>query len=348
MSAVLRARQWMYVQYFDYLPIKVEDFKTILNKDSCLEWAYIVHDKDKKADGALIKPHVHVLLKYSNPQTIDHLTKLFSDEPQFFEAWKGRINNGYSYLIHATSEAADLGKFKYNPNEVVASFNFPNKIAIVQKEVASKKALNGKAVDIFVNKYAEREISYEELEEAIGVAQLAKKKNVIDQIDKINAEKRHKEWLRDFQGKAMETHWLWGSAGVGKSRYAKWLARNDQVAILGSSRDYFQEYHGEHIVILNDLRPNDFNYADLLRLLDPYEHDKMAPRRYHDVYLNLEMLIITTPYSPWKFYQECKIDNSEVDSYEQLKRRVHAIRITDEFMKEVMPEEFKEEDWLAF
>ena len=135
----------------------------------------------------------------------------------------------------------------------------------------------------------------------------------------------------------METHWVWGEAGAGKTRYARWLTRNQKVAVLGSSRDYFQEYHGERFVILNDLRPNDFKYADLLRLLDPFEIGKMAPRRYKDLPLNIEMLIITTPYSPRSFYRESFIDNRDVDTFEQLERRVHEVHLTSEFVSEILP-----------
>lgn len=315
----------------------MDDLAEILTKENCQEWAYIVHDKDTKEDGSLIAPHVHVLIKYINPQTLKHITKVFTDKPQYFDIWKGRINNGYSYLIHATSEASNEGKYKYSPNEVVASFNFSKRIKKIQRQISQKKVNN---IDLFINKYAEGDLSHRELEQAIGVVELAKRKTVIDRIDQINAINAHKKWLKNFQGKAMETHWLWGAAGVGKTRYAKSLVKNDKVAILGSSRDYFQEYKGEHIIILNDLRPNDFNYGDLLRLLDPYEHNKIAPRRYHDVYLNLEMLIITTPYSPWDFYRQSHIDNPKVDTYKQLSRRVHAIHVTQDFVKEIMPDKF--------
>lgn len=132
---------------------------------------------------------------------------------------------------------------------------------------------------------------------------------------------------------------MWGSSGVRKSRYAEWLCRNQKYVRLGSSRDFFQDYDGETYVILDDLRSKDFSYADLLRLMDPYIHDKVAPRRYHDRKLNLEMLIITTPYSPWEFYKECDIDNRKVDKFEQLKRRIYAVHVTREFVKEVLHEE---------
>ena len=92
--------------------------------------------------------------------------------------------------------------------------------------------------------------------------------------------------------------------------------------ILGSQRDHFQEYRGEEFIVINDLRPQDYEYGQLLTLLDPWEIDKMAPARYHDKYLNARAIYITTPYSPRAFYNEVGIANSLIDSFEQLNRRI--------------------------
>lgn len=330
--AEIRARQFMYMQDFDHLKIDFNDLTNILTKANIQEWAYIIHDKDTDQNDQLIRKHLHVVLKYANPQILSHVVRLFNDEPQYLEVWQGRISNAYSYLIHATLEAKD--KYQYDPKNVVASFDFLARITEIQTSV-NQSRLNSKVVANFLTQYANEEISYQELVNIVGLAEIAKRKSVIDNITKLIADKKHGEWLKDFHDRKAETIWLWGSAGVGKTRYANKLVHGENVAILGSSRDYFQDYQGEHYVVLNDLRPNDFRYADLLRLLDPYEHDKVAPRRYHDVKLNIEMLIITTPYSPFEFYQHVKIADERTDTFEQLKRRIHAIHITPKFIAEV-------------
>ena len=105
---------------------------------------------------------------------------------------------------------------------------------------------------------------------------------LIDKIIEIQKEKEHREWLTRFNGHKMKTYWLWGIAGVGRSTLARYLLRNKEFITLGSSRDYFQDYNGEKFVIWDDLRPDEMKYSDLLRITDPYNHDKHAPRRYHD------------------------------------------------------------------
>ena len=185
----------------------------------------------------------------------------------------------------------------------------------------------------FFGRSVEGKLTYDELEQLIGVSQLARRKKLIDQITELRAEKEHEKWLKNFKGKSMKVLWLYGVAGVGKTRFAEYLLRNKKYAILGSSRDYFQDYNGEHYIILNDLRPRDFNYSDLLRILDPYQHDKAAPSRYHDKKLNAEEIIITTPYSPDDFYKYIFVDDRRVDTVEQLLRRIQPLHITKHFIK---------------
>ena len=205
------------------------------------------------------------------------MANLFKDKSQYVDVWKGRIANAYSYLLHETEEAREQGKHVYKASEAVASFDFPARM----KSIRAKITKSPKYISSLVDQYAEGKLTYNELEQLIGVSQLARRKKLIDQITEIRAEKEHEKWLKDFKGKRMKVLWLYGVAGVGKTRFAEYLLRNKKYAILGSSRDYFQDYNGEHYIILNDLRPRDFNYSDLLRILDPYQHDKAAPSRYH-------------------------------------------------------------------
>lgn len=102
---------------------------------------------------------------------------------------------------------------------------------------------------------------------------------------------------------------------------------------LGSSNDYFQNYNGEHTVIINDLRPNDLKYADLLRLLDPWQLDKETPRRYHNRYFDAEKILISSPYSLFSFYKNSNIPNKEIDTFEQLSRRIYLELGPDEITK---------------
>ena len=98
--------------------------------------------------------------------------------------------------------------------------------------------------------------------------------------------------------------------------------------ISGSQRDHFQEYKGQEFIVINDLRPNDYEYGQLLTLLDPWEISKIAPARFKDKRLNARAIFITTPYDALNFYHECNIANEAIDSFDQLKRRIIQLKVT--------------------
>lgn len=349
----LRVRQVMYTQDLEHLPFKLTELQERLEKSGAIEWAFIVHDSDKKvissdtstdgtedtynklsnaaneedAKSVVIRPHVHAVLKFKNPRTLGAVAKLFDDKPQYLEAWKGNFNNSISYLIHATSGAK--GKHQYKASDVVANFDVAKRLKEIETQVKGSKS----NVSAQIEAFASGEITRDQLVKEIGVVKVAQKKKLIDSIEEVLEEQAHEEWLNKFKGKEMLCVWLWGKAGVGKTRLAIETFKNRGVTptILGSSRDPFQPYHcnasggkAENI-ILDDFRPNVLEYSDLLRILDPYSHDKMAPARYHDRPLNLEKIIITSPYSPEAFYEATKGIDKSIDKFEQLERRIGRI-----------------------
>ena len=92
-----RARQFMYVQDLDHLKIKESDLNKVLKKSGALEWAYIDHDKDPKKDqeGKIIRPHIHAVLKYENPQKLSTIANLFNDQAQYVHVSKSSNAKDY-------------------------------------------------------------------------------------------------------------------------------------------------------------------------------------------------------------------------------------------------------------
>lgn len=311
-----------------------EAFENILNSSGANEWAFILHDKDVNKDGSLKAPHYHVFLYFKNAKSVKRIAKLFSDEPERVEIWKYSKNNAYSYLIHETTQARQKKKYHYSDNDVKASFDFIKKINIIRSTVKTKKLdrLSDNQVEQIIQLYADEKLDLEKLHRILGSFYLAKNKTLISNIEQDLALKKHKEFLTNYRNKRCWVIWIYGEAGVGKTSTVRKVLEQEyknNVCILGSSKDYFQDYAGENYIVINDLRPNEINYGDLLRLFDPFEHDKKAPARYHDKYLNAKQIYITTPYSPWDFWSETYVANREIDTYEQLERRITAFEMTD-------------------
>ena len=331
----VRARNVMYVQKTEYLPddslqTTVNRIVELLNPE---KYAAIVHDKDVDDEGNIIDPHVHIILQFTNARYLSSVAKLVDDQPQYFEKWDGSINNGYSYLIHRTSNSLNL--HQYDPKEVIANFDYSQLIAEIQEKVSKRsQSSDSLIIDNILDLLYEGEISKDKAENLLTGSQYAKAAKRIEAVYQKRMEILATEWREEMRTKnePVIIIWLYGEAGTGKTRIAKEYAKNysEDFYLSGSSRDPFQKYDGETVVILDELRPNAFDYSDLLKMLDPYNDQAMASSRYFDKPLTSNVFIITTPYSPKGFYDEIKnrkLINSKIDSFKQLARRITLVQM---------------------
>lgn len=160
-------------------------------------------------------------------------------------------------------------------------------------------------------------------------AQYGKAKQKLDAVYKKRMEKVADEWRQEMRqnNQSSTVIWIWGDSSTGKTKLAKKYATQfgDNYYFSGSSRDPFQRYEGQNIIILDELRPKNIDYSDLLKILDPYNDEAMAASRYFDKPLTASYFIITSPYSPKSFYDEL-VNRGEVlvsiVKFEQLARRL--------------------------
>ncbi|WP_405054571.1 Rep family protein [Streptococcus handemini] len=291
------------------------------------KFAGIIHDKDRTDDNELVEPHVHIVLQFEHARSITNLAKL-TDQPQnCFEKWKGSVNNAYSYLVHHTKSVLD--KHLYDPREVIANFDYVELLDKIESHVNRHQKINDTAV---INNYLDLlytgQITKEEVEQRLTGSQYAKAKSKIEAVYIKYLEKKANNWREEMKEKQepVTVIWLFGSSGTGKTRLAKQYAKqfDENFFISGSSRDSFQHYNSEHVVILDELRPNLFEYSDLLKMFDPYNNHAMASSRYFDKPLLANVYIITSPYAPYTFYEKMYLDK-ETDSPTQLFRRIRVL-----------------------
>ena len=91
-----------------------------------------------------------------------------------------------------------------------------------------------------------------------------------------------------------------------------------------TTKDAFQFYQAEPILILDELRQHSIPYSELLALLNPFSKGNVAvSSRFYNKALAVKTVYITTPLDPIAFYGAYKL--KDVDSGIQLYRRLSSV-----------------------
>ncbi|RSJ40180.1 Plasmid replication protein [Streptococcus gordonii] len=326
---MVKARNIMFVQQIEYFQSSnLQDIiEYMTNTLKPIRFAGILHDKDIGQDGNLVAPHIHLVLQFESARSLNNLAKLTKQPIQCFEQWRGSVNNAYSYLVHHTESNQD--KYQYPPKEVIANFDYLLLLNTIEKNVTKRYEINDTMIiDNLLDLLYTGDISKKEIEQRLSGSQYAKAKQKIETVYLKRLENQAELWRKEMikNNEIVTIIWLFGQAGTGKTRLARRYAErfDSNYFITGSIRDPFQQYNLEHVVILDELRPHQFDYSDLLKMFDPYNVKAMASSRYFDKPLLANIYIVTSPYSPYNFFLELnkKRQTSHIDSWGQLMRRL--------------------------
>ena len=331
----LKSTNMMYVQQLAHLPAQdLDTLKGIVEqKVQPKRYAMILHNQETDKEGNPRPPDIHVMMTFDNARHLDAVAKILGDKPQYLEAWDSNHENGYAYLVHATKKAREEGKHQYDPSEVIANFDYPSFLVQVQTKAANTAQPKDLSAKNLLDALYAGVLPKEEVERRMTGSQLAYYKRQIDTVWQKVLENQAAEWRKEMiaQGRQVTVIWLYGTSGTGKTRFAKAIAKKTEQPyyVSGSSRDIFQSYAGEHTIILDELRPCVMAYQDLLRILDPYglSSNVMAPARYSDKPLVADLIIVTSPFSPYAFWSK-QFGGPEgqalaqTDGFDQLNRRI--------------------------
>ena len=288
----MQLRHCEIMQYDEYLKCDIQ--RVIKEHTTIKEWAYIHHDKDDT--GA----HYHIYLNFGKSSCdTEMVAKWFGIEPQYVNRVKGRKADMLLYLIHGNDTQKD--KHQYDPSEVVSNFDYGN--AIVTEKIVGDF----------------EHYSYAQMLEYVNTLPVGEKPAAFTRLEKLWKIQCQAMTLRT--DRKIEVVFVCGRAGTGKTFYAKKMLKqlNYDFCISSASNDVFQDYLGQKAIILDDLRDDAFELADLLKILDNNTSSSVRSRFVNKVF-NGEMIVITTPKPLWYWYAKHKCDYTE--PLGQLYRRI--------------------------
>lgn len=342
----IRSQILMFSQQLEHLNCSKEE---LLEKVKQLpyidQYALITHDKDTKKDGLPVAPHIHLVLCFTQRVRIRQIAKVLAQKAQYFEIMTKRgnnletsKNNAMAYLVHQTIQAKKEGKYQYKPSEVIANFDYSQLINKLKQSLfyAPKQVLADFNAGNINKSEALRRITDS------NSPRIPQYVTTINKIEEINNKAKQVDWVKKHEEnkQPITIIWIYGQAGVGKTEFAKHIAlkfsTDKTYDFTGSTRDMFQNIGTAPVLIIDEIRPKDIKFNDLLKITDPYNYRKFAPSRYHDKAIIADTIIFTSPYSPIQFFQKYKMDNQ--DSFKQLQRRLTiTIEVTDKQIIQLTP-----------
>ncbi len=323
-----KSRNFMYEQQVAHLPNNMTMDEMYSHVEDTLKpkrIACILHDMDKKDDNKTpAEPHIHMMLQFDNARSVNHVANEIGDNPQQLEIWKGNVENGFSYLIHATDNSRH--KHQYSCDEVRANFDYPSLIANISKKVSKVVSIsNAHKINGILDLVATGEMSFAEAKNQMSGSDFAKAGDKLKKAHELylerSAEALHKQMILNKE--LLNVHWFYGESETGKSYLAEKLASEMGVPFYKTTTttDVFNFYQGENTIILNELRPEVIPFSELLAILDPFSRGKVAvSSRYCNKALSCKTIFITTPYNPCEFYLGYRMNH--VDMGLQLYRRL--------------------------
>ena len=309
---------------------KIEIFKEIyervrlISESEDLKIALIIHDKDISYGTKLVEPHIHGYIEFSNKKDLNVLALSLGILPQYIESsGRGKYGkiNSKAYLIHAK----DKDKYQYSASDVETFDTFDYEAFINQnredfeKYAATKKReKSDESLDLTLSKIQLGELTYNDVMEDDSLAFLfGNNQQKFREGFNFYGERQTFLRLKSLERKEyqMTVIYIQGDSDIGKSELAKNIAlqaqaKLNEVGLRGdiysaSSSNPFDNYLGEDILLLDDLREDTMRASDWLKLLDPLNSARMSAR-YQNKLVVPRLIIIPVYMLPKLFFGRIK------------------------------------------
>lgn len=330
----MSVRKCEIVQQLKYLPGYPDHWRDTLEANlesdpNIKSWAYIVHNKDTNEDGTPKEPHVHIVIELVESRQFSTVGGYVGVPAQYVCAIRQKVKAGkrmmsdiggaLAYLTHRNAP----DRYQYDDSEVVAKPGF-DWIAVRTK--SEMQQAQWKSFQKVLHGIEDGSIRRYNLYDHITMQMYLDHKTEFE-----NAFAYREGLLKKNVNRNIEVIYIFGEASSGKTTLAKYLCEKRGLShcVSGSSRDPVQDYNGQDCLILDDLRPQTFDLSDLLKMLDNNTSSSVNSR-YHDRWLEVQCIIITTVLSIDEFFRSMLVTGEPIA---QLKRRCKTmIQLTQQTM----------------
>lgn len=309
---------------------KIEIFKEIyervnlMSESEDLKIALIIHDKDISYGTKLVEPHIHGYIEFSNKKDLNVLALNLGILPQYIESsGRGKYGkiNSKAYLIHAK----DKDKYQYPASDVETFGTFDYETFINQNKedfenysATRKREKSEESLDLVLAKVQLGELTYNDVMEDDNLAFLFGN-NQQKFRERFNFYGERQAFLRlkslELGEYQLTVLYIQGESEVGKSTLSREIAlqvqsKLNEIGLRGdiysaSSANPFDDYYGEEILVLDDLRENNMSPSDWLKLFDPLNSARMSAR-YQNKRVVPRLIIMPVYKSPKLFFGEIK------------------------------------------
>ncbi len=275
----IKIKACMITQQLDYYD--TQDISVIESRIKSLSfiktYCCIIHDKDVLSDWLPKRKHFHAVLTFSNATTIGAVAKGLSVPSQCVEKIKNTTKTARLYLIHKN----DIDKFQYDPKDVLANFDYVD-FADDYKPQQKKESI--------AERIASWEIKQYNLYNYVSVDEFARHKQY---YDRAFTYRRKKMKTMDRNLRCVFICW---PSGCWKTTIAKRLAKEEGYKAYISSgwKNPLDDYEWEECIVLDDIRPETFDYNDLLKFTDNNTDSFVGCRFNNKSIWECKLIIITT------------------------------------------------------
>lgn len=275
-----------------------ELYKTLTEKYNVL---FALHDKD--ADNV----HCHIVIQYKNQIEFDHLKKLipYGD----IEKQRGSNKECYEYCLHIDKKSRETEKQQYddsciktNIEDLEAWKKLENKLGARNDLVQIVEDIkNGADKYELIDNYPTQYVRYS------------------NSFQKIKQELLERQGAETFR--KLEVIYIYGSTGVGKTRYVmEKYGYQNVFRVTEYASGTFDGYNGQDVILFDEFRSS-IPISKMLVYLDGYP--VTLPCRYYNKQALFTKVYIISNISLQEQYKNIQVE--EPKTYDALLRRITAV-----------------------